>query len=158
MITIWKKFSYRSQSGHQTASWLSISLDAALGCRTNVFQIIRSGGKKSGSSSSGQTTHFVTIHPQAAPLVCRHCLDTLISLAKVFPSHFLPETQKDSEPKQMSSSQTSAKDESGQSVVKGRDTDFWEVLLKLDTLSTTKKGKSALKSHSTYDESLLFFL
>lgn len=87
-------------------SWLSVSMDAALGCRTNIFQIQRASGRKhadrhsaGGSSSSGtlggvsagatsvtcaggggSTVH---IHPQAAPVVCRHVLDTLIQLAKV---------------------------------------------------------------------------
>lgn len=89
-------------------SWLSVSMDAALGCRTNIFQIQRVSGRKhtdrhaaGGSAGSGtlgasgvptaaagvtctggggSTVH---IHPQAAPVVCRHVLDTLIQLAKV---------------------------------------------------------------------------
>lgn len=88
-------------------SWLSVSMDAALGCRTNIFQIQRASGRKhadrhsaggstgsgtlgggvSGAAASvtcagggGSTVH---IHPQAAPVVCRHVLDTLIQLAKV---------------------------------------------------------------------------
>lgn len=88
-------------------SWLSVSMDAALGCRTNIFQIQRVSGRKhadrhsaGGSTASGTlgggvpgTTTGVTcaggggstvhIHPQAAPVVCRHVLDTLIQLAKV---------------------------------------------------------------------------
>lgn len=70
-----------SKSSNQL-SWLSVSMDAALGCRTNIFQIQRSGGRKHTEkhASSGSTVH---IHPQAAPVVCRHVLDTLIQLAKV---------------------------------------------------------------------------
>lgn len=70
-----------SKSSNQL-SWLSVSMDAALGCRTNIFQIQRSGGRKHTEkhTSSGSTVH---IHPQAAPVVCRHVLDTLIQLAKV---------------------------------------------------------------------------
>lgn len=88
-------------------SWLSVSMDAALGCRTNIFQIQRASGRKhadrhSAGSSSGSGTlgggvsgtatgvtcsggggSTVHIHPQAAPVVCRHVLDTLIQLAKV---------------------------------------------------------------------------
>lgn len=87
-------------------SWLSVSMDAALGCRTNIFQIQRASGRKhadrhsAGSSSGSGTLGGVTgapasvtcaggggstvhIHPQAAPVVCRHVLDTLIQLAKV---------------------------------------------------------------------------
>lgn len=63
-------------------SWLSVSMDAALGCRTNIFQIQRSLGRKHTEkhAACGSTVH---IHPQAAPVVCRHVLDTLIQLAKV---------------------------------------------------------------------------
>uniref|UniRef100_A0A4W5NRB2 HECT, UBA and WWE domain containing E3 ubiquitin protein ligase 1 n=1 Tax=Hucho hucho TaxID=62062 RepID=A0A4W5NRB2_9TELE len=68
-------------------SWLSVSMDAALGCRTNIFQIQRASGRKHGvtagvtcAGGGGSTVH---IHPQAAPVVCRHVLDTLIQLAKV---------------------------------------------------------------------------
>jgi hypothetical protein len=52
-------------------TWLSMSLEAALGCRANVFQVHKTG-KKHSSNTSGT----VTIHPQAAPVVCRHALDT----------------------------------------------------------------------------------
>lgn len=41
-------------------------MDAALGCRANVFHIIRHGGKKSERQGS-----IIAIHPQAAPTVCR---------------------------------------------------------------------------------------
>lgn len=86
-------------------SWLSVSMDAALGCRTNIFQIQRGGGGigagggggtsggGGGASGGGGRKHTdrhapppgatVHIHPQAAPVVCRHVLDTLIQLAKV---------------------------------------------------------------------------
>ena len=62
-------------------------------CRVQV-QRGSGGGKKSGplggGSGSGPAAGAVSIHPQAAPVVCRHVLDTLISLAKLFPTHFLP--------------------------------------------------------------------
>ena len=87
-------------------SWLSVSMDAALGCRTNIFQIQRVSSRKhadrhtaggsTGSTSLGGVSgtaagvtlaggggSTVHIHPQAAPVVCRHVLDTLIQLAKV---------------------------------------------------------------------------
>ena len=66
-------------SGGQN-SWLNISMDAALGFRANVFQVTRycgQSGKKSSSSSAS-----ISVHPQAAPIVCRHTLEVLISLAK----------------------------------------------------------------------------
>ncbi|MEE6505738.1 hypothetical protein FKM82_005640 [Ascaphus truei] len=60
-------------------SWLSVSMDAALGCRTNIFQIQRSLGRKHTEkhAACGSTVH---IHPQAAPVVCRHVLDTLMAV------------------------------------------------------------------------------
>ena len=46
-----------------------------------------------GCHSSWQLFHrifSIAVHPQAAPVVCRHTLEVLISLAKSFPIHFLP--------------------------------------------------------------------
>lgn len=51
---------------NNTQSWLNISIDAALGCRANVFHIIRHAGKK-----SERQGNIIAIHPQAAPTVCR---------------------------------------------------------------------------------------
>lgn len=147
----------RSVSGHQVASWLSISLDAALGCKTNVFQIQRpfsgttgssTSGKRS-SSTSGPLGQGVTIHPQAAPLVTRHVLDALISLAKSFPDQFLVDSSL-SPPKEDAGKllNSSVKDSSEATSSKfNKDADFWDVLVKLDSLSTSKKGKSVLKNH-----------
>ncbi|XP_053377275.1 E3 ubiquitin-protein ligase HUWE1-like isoform X3 [Mercenaria mercenaria] len=141
--------------------WLSISLEAALGCRANVFQIHRALGKK--HSSSGNT--LVTIHPQAAPIVCRHVLDALISLAKMFPNQFLPskakEVQKCDNDKEKESDKTKTSVTTGtgatpkvktiekqDSKSENRDTDFWELLVKLDSLCSSKKGKGIQRTHS----------
>uniref|UniRef100_A0A3Q3BL04 E3 ubiquitin-protein ligase HUWE1 n=1 Tax=Haplochromis burtoni TaxID=8153 RepID=A0A3Q3BL04_HAPBU len=106
-------------------SWLSVSMDAALGCRTNIFQIQRASGRKHADrhSAGGSTVH---IHPQAAPVVCRHVLDTLIQLAKVFPSHF-----------------TQQRCSSGGG---GISTDFWDLLVKLDNMNVSRKGKASMKT------------
>ena len=145
-------------------SWLSISLEAALGCRANVFQVSRQGGKKHSSVGSSQ----VTIHPQAALIVCRHVLDALISLAKMFPQQFLPSKAKkvqncDSEKVEdkktaaagsvpvSSSGSTSPRSknmERQDSKPDSRDTEFWELLLKLDAMCSSKKGKGIQKPHS----------
>ena len=61
-------------------------MDAALGCKTDVFQVQRSNNSKQIQ---------ISINPQAAHIVCRHVLDTLIALAKSFPYQFLPDTLKD---------------------------------------------------------------
>ncbi|GFT18781.1 e3 ubiquitin-protein ligase HUWE1 [Nephila pilipes] len=150
-------------------SWLSISLDAALGCRTNVFQIRRlttahrraNDRHTLGIQSVLQpNVPLVTIHPLASPVICRHVLDTLISLAKSFPVHFLPVTGKDdkakegiSKPDHKQGKGQSDKTDSKSSGVKSdssrSESDFWDVLVKLDSLSTTsRKGKSALKTQS----------
>ena len=48
-------------------SWLTISMDAALGFRANVFQVTRiptaSGGKKSSGSSASNMASTISIHP-----------------------------------------------------------------------------------------------
>ena len=87
----------------------------------------------------------MTIHPQAAPLVSRHVLDALISLAKAFPHQFLSVADKTESPDKTSISQASTDSSSRLN----READFWEVLVKLDSLSTSRKGKSVLKSHAS---------
>ncbi|XP_031421594.1 E3 ubiquitin-protein ligase HUWE1 [Clupea harengus] len=189
-------------------SWLSVSMDAALGCRTNIFQIQRVSGRKhadrhppQGSSSvvssglaggggisggagvtcsagGGSTVH---IHPQAAPVVCRHVLDTLIQLAKVFPSHFTQQRCKDlltssasdldtrllgsasssscrsqgnlsSSVNPSSASHNSLGGGSSSSCSVGTaqslgiSTDFWDLLVKLDNMNVSRKGKASMKT------------
>nr|XP_006822183.1 PREDICTED: E3 ubiquitin-protein ligase HUWE1-like [Saccoglossus kowalevskii] len=139
-------------------SWLSVSMDAALGCRTNVFQIQRS---VCGKKASEKSHTVIQIHPQAAPVVCRHVLETLISLAKIFPSQFVPLKAKESQscsledksnegmkPGTKPSSQVSNASASGTTKLTSKqESDFWELLVKLDNTSIGKKGKGALKSH-----------
>ncbi|XP_072884002.1 E3 ubiquitin-protein ligase HUWE1-like [Hemitrygon akajei] len=141
-------------------SWLSVSMDAALGCRTNIFQIQRSGSRKHSERhvGCGSTVH---IHPQAAPVVCRHVLDTLIQLAKVFPSHFTQQKAKEA------SIETDKEKLSKQPVTcpclgqpagggggggstggtnTGISTDFWDLLVKLDNMNVSRKGKTSVKA------------
>ncbi|KAI1892343.1 hypothetical protein AGOR_G00132390 [Albula goreensis] len=196
-------------------SWLSVSMDAALGCRTNIFQIQRAAGRKHADrhsagaacgaggpgggatgagggagagaggvscvSGGGSTVH---IHPQAAPVVCRHVLDTLIQLAKVFPSHFTQQRCKDlpssseldsrlgsgmaagtgsggsrSAPSSQTASAASSAPSStntplGSCVAPslqtpqsmGVSTDFWDLLVKLDNMNVSRKGKASMKT------------
>ncbi|XP_019523681.1 PREDICTED: E3 ubiquitin-protein ligase HUWE1 isoform X10 [Hipposideros armiger] len=135
-----------SKSSNQL-SWLSVSMDAALGCRTNIFQIQRSGGRKHTEkhASSGSTVH---IHPQAAPVVCRHVLDTLIQLAKVFPSHFTQQRTKETncEGDRERGSKQACSPCSSQSTSSGICTDFWDLLVKLDNMNVSRKGKNSVKS------------
>ncbi|XP_072102563.1 E3 ubiquitin-protein ligase HUWE1 isoform X5 [Mobula birostris] len=144
-------------------SWLSVSMDAALGCRTNIFQIQRSGGRKHSERhvGCGSTVH---IHPQAAPVVCRHVLDTLIQLAKVFPSHFTQqkaketsiETDKEKLSKQPVTSPCLGQPAGGGGggggggstggTNAGISTDFWDLLVKLDNMNVSRKGKTSVKA------------
>ncbi|XP_043493606.1 E3 ubiquitin-protein ligase HUWE1 [Polistes fuscatus] len=135
---------------NNTQSWLNISMDAALGCRANVFHIIRHGGKKSERQGS-----VIAIHPQAAPTVCRHTLELLISLAKSFPGYFVPIKSKESEDRDnnkekdlgSNKDESISKSKSASKVGKSDIPDFWDMLLKLDSCAS-KKGKSVARTHS----------
>ena len=160
-------------------SWLNISMDAALGFRANVFQINKvPGGKKSSNSavassekSNSTTIGSITIHSGASAVVCRHTLEVLISLAKSFPAYFLPwkdqQVLGNSKPNegsvgnsaisskskwtsQANSTSTPLKPEKkGSTANSDVSTDFWDTLLRLDMQSTSKKGKSLARSHSS---------
>ena len=152
----------------QQASWLSISLDAALGCHANVFQVQRSSQSSSSKKHNPGGTSgnvMISVHPQASSFVCRHVLDTLISLAKSFPSQFLPQP-KAKEAKCDSNRRDSEKDREkekanpnvasspGRSVSKQQhqqqppESEFWDLLGKLDALSSSRKGKGFQRVHS----------
>ncbi|XP_043484818.1 E3 ubiquitin-protein ligase HUWE1 isoform X4 [Leptopilina heterotoma] len=135
-------------------SWLNISIDAALGCRANVFHILRHGGKK-----SDRQGHNIAIHPQAAPTVCRHTLELLISLAKSFPGYFVPLKSKDAEEKEkekekekeanlLKQEESGAKSKTPAKTGKSDLPDFWDMLLRLDSCAS-KKGKSVARTHSS---------
>ena len=146
-------------------------MDAALGFRANVFQVNRlATGKKSSNATSADRSSCISIHPGASTVVCKHTLEVLISLAKSFPGHFLPwkgleASSKESDKstgkdyKLTSSTPTSAnkgenkKSGSSNSASaennSGSIPEFWETLLKLDMQSTSKKGKSVARSHSS---------
>ena len=145
-------------------SWLNISLDAALGFRANVFQVTRTvpGGKKSSQSvaasgsSEAKTVGAINIHPGASAVVCRHTLDVLIALAKSFPTHYLPWkdplaaalTAAANEHSSMETSTPKPKTASAQ-CKKDTSNDFWETLVRLDQQSSSRKGKSVARSHSS---------
>ncbi|XP_018052863.1 PREDICTED: E3 ubiquitin-protein ligase HUWE1 isoform X6 [Atta colombica] len=135
---------------NNTQSWLNISIDAALGCRANVFHIVRHAGKK-----SERQGNIIAIHPQAAPTVCRHTLELLISLAKSFPGYFVPIKSKDLDDKDSgkekdvsgSKEEGGAKNKSASKIGRSDLPDFWDLLLKLDSCAS-KKGKSVARTHS----------
>jgi E3 ubiquitin-protein ligase HUWE1 len=134
-----------SSSNMQRPHWLNIRLDAALGCRANVFvvkkqlsTIIANSGKKQQKKEIP-----ISLHPKAAPVVCRHTLDLLIFLSKSFRVHFLPiptpKTVKISD--QSTSSAESKKNRtddeqpstSQQTIAADNSSnEFWDILMHLD--------------------------
>jgi len=141
-------------------SWLNIYLCAALGSQASVFHLQRSSKRAASHSSSrgfpsSSGSSNISVHPQASPLICRHVLDTLISLAKSFPNAFLPNAQSTdtdlaasdkvkTTPKSSSlqlSPGASSSPVSGGSSTSGS-TDFWNLLIKLDNAVGGKRGKS----------------
>ncbi|XP_027488432.1 LOW QUALITY PROTEIN: E3 ubiquitin-protein ligase HUWE1-like, partial [Corapipo altera] len=154
-------------------SWLSVSMDAALGCRTNIFQIQRVPGRKHTEKHAAAAGSAVHIHPQAAPVVCRHVLDTLIQLAKVFPSHFTQQRGRD--PATTDPERDRGPPKSGGSPCPppppppppapppppppsgtpspappppsgSLSTDFWDLLVKLDNMNVSRKGKGSARA------------
>ena len=65
----------------------------------------------------------MAVHPQAAPVVCRHTLEVLISLAKNFPIHFLPGIRV---------KEAGGSDGEGTRPKTEKTINFWNTLLKLD--------------------------
>ncbi|XP_046406854.1 E3 ubiquitin-protein ligase HUWE1 isoform X2 [Ischnura elegans] len=143
-------------------TWLNIGVDAALGCRANIFSVQRPTGKrgieKLGAASAAAAT--LTIHPLAAPTVCKHTLELLIALAKVFPSYYLPmkTPEIESMPKDLTSKDNERFKQKLQAVYAGvggglktkvGPTNFWELLVKLDMMSASKKGKNNCRSYYT---------
>ena len=156
-------------------TWLNIYLCAALGSQTNVFRLQKNirrhhvaTGSRSSSVASPATSTVISIHPQASALVCRHVLDTLISLAKSFPNQFLPQLKSsetfdaddkdfdlDDKPKgRETPSKTPgaqfspSKDSVNKSDASKVHTDFWDSLIKLDNMVGGKKGKGIQRAVS----------
>nr|DBA13759.1 TPA: hypothetical protein GDO54_017098 [Pyxicephalus adspersus] len=143
---------HKMESKNSKLSWLSVSMDAALGSRTNIFHIQRSLGRAHTEkhAACGSTVH---IHPQAAPVVCRHVLDTLIQLAKVFPSHFTQQRPKDCNVENCENKDRNIKvtcspcvTPSSNSGPSNISTDFWDLLVKLDNMNVSRKGKTCVRS------------
>lgn len=132
--------------------WLNIRLDAALGNRNNIFIIKKLRHSKDEAmqiddvNELSSNEYSIAIHPQAAQIVCRHALELLISLAKNFPSNFLPikkkgrnnknETNIDESQPSTSSSSRAQKD----STSTDKSTDFWDILLRLEMRARNSKS------------------
>ncbi|XP_059469591.1 E3 ubiquitin-protein ligase HUWE1 isoform X4 [Neocloeon triangulifer] len=141
----------RQSSISKTPAWLNITMDAALGSRTNVFNIQRPSLGKRSANGERSPNCSISIHPQAASSVANRVLDTLIFIGEAFPEYFLPHRFKDhNSPKSEGSG--------SQDAAPGKP-DFWETLIKLDTVSALKNSKSLHKwQHSTENESQIPFM
>ena len=115
-------------TAHNTGnfSWLNLSISAALGCHAPVLQF-----DKTASANS------VTIHPYASSILSNCMLELLIFLARLFPDSFLPQQLMPGERK-----------ETDKTVI----SNFWQLLLKLDSMNS-KKGKGSSKAFVLKDDS-----
>lgn len=136
-------FPTRSINSVERPQWLNISLDAALGCRANVFLMKRMMSRRHNKASSP-----IAIHPQAGSVVCKHTLELLISLAKSFASYFLPGEYKPPAAKDKSNKDQLTQ-ESGSKL-----SNFWDILIRLDSTSTSRKGKGVLRLPKDFIESV----
>jgi hypothetical protein len=115
----------------KAGSWLSLKVDATLGAKANVFQIER-------SSKSGIPTR-ITVHPHAVPVICHHVLDQLYCLVKFMPKCFMSQILV----------QTASEAERSMDHVTEPltiESDFWDILVRLDGASGSRKGKGAAKT------------
>ena len=108
-------------------SWLNLSISAALGCHAPVLHF-----NKTASAS------VVTIHPYASSILSNCMLELLIFLARLFPDSFLPQQLMPGERKETSKTVIS---------------NFWQLLLKLDSMNS-KKGKGSSKAFVMKDDSV----
>jgi E3 ubiquitin-protein ligase HUWE1 len=135
-------------------AWLNVYLCAALGSQANVFHVQRASSKR---SHAGRLQSFISIHPQASPLICQHILDTLISLAKSFPNAFLPATGAElpttsatatTDDKSKAKSATLSSPQTMPSTPPGTapgSTDFWAILLRLESTVSGKRGGKSVQ-------------
>ena len=108
-------------------SWLNLSISAALGCHAPVLHF-----NKTGSNNA------VTIHPYASSILSNCMLELLIFLARLFPDSFLPQQLMPGEHKECDKTVIS---------------NFWQLLLKLDSMNS-KKGKGSSKAFVLKDDNV----
>ena len=112
--------------------WLSRTLNLAFGGCVNIFQMQKVGRKPS--------DYFVTVNQQACLDVCKQTLEALSFLAKNFPSSFSPqiEKNKENEDEEMGWENHHHQQDT--------QTEFWDVLVRLNSSITGNKGKAPSKA------------
>lgn len=146
------RYNEQLQAVSNRPHWLNIRLDAALGNRNNIFIIKKIQNTNDdemqidGAPTTASNQYTIAIHPQAAQIVCRHALELLISLAKNFPSNFLPIKKKSRSDKTESSNidenqpSTSGSGRSQKDTMASeKSTDFWDILLRLEMRARNTK-------------------
>ena len=116
-----------------TPQWLTVNINAALGSHAPVFQF----------TSTAKSPPAVFIHPHASIAICNNILELLIFLARQFPASFLPSELLPQDSNNSSVAQT-------KTVV----SNFWQILLRLDSLTGSRKGKSSTKVFQYSDNCL----
>ena len=116
--------------------WLSRTLNLAFGGCVNIFQI-----HKETEGSRKPWDYFVTVHQQACLDVSKQTLEALSFLAKNFPSSFTPQLEKNKEEENQGESGAKEPDTEASS-----QTEFWDVLVRLNSSRSGQKGKAPSKS------------
>ena len=132
---------HTSIHGHHshTPHWLNLTINAALGSHTHVFQFQPSG--KVGSNPD------IHVHSLASLHVCNNVLDLLVFLSRQFPTSFLPsELMPADKPSGGNGALSAAGPSSGSSkqVSNRVVSNFWQILVRLDG-AASRKGKGLLK-------------
>jgi len=127
-------------------------LESAFGSKTNVFYIHKAFQPQSTNWRKPQFAIF--IHPQAASFVCRNVFDILIFLAKTFPEQFVSLSQPNLILKNISSSMNTptlhGKSESQESSTSKIVPNFFDVLMRHDSIHVNKKTKTSKHSMLTF--------
>lgn len=132
---------FRFSVQNPSVSWLSISLDAAFGSKTNVFFI-----NKNQCPGSKKINYSISINPQASSFVCRNVLEILIALAKSFPEQFISYSHslsKNLSSSSLNTSVNSSKDAHDSHYSLKNSPNFFDVLLRHDSIYMNKKTKSS---------------
>lgn len=131
----------------QQSHWLSRTLNLAFGGCVNIFQLQKIGRKS--------TDFFVTVHQQACLDVCKQTLEALSFLAKNFPSSFSPSAETSDNRNETAENtiddvapgpSTGRSKEYGTTSDHDAQSEFWDILVRLNSSMSGLKGKATSKT------------